>query len=61
MLGRAGQPATPTTAGAPAFNPAAVAAMAIPSVPPIRYEVGEIALGRQTRVRPSATPPVISD
>eukprot|EP00959_Pyramimonas_sp_CCMP1952_P380171 7964360-Pyramimonas_sp.AAC.1 len=31
MLGRAGQPATPTTAGAPALNPAALAAMQLPS------------------------------
>eukprot|EP00959_Pyramimonas_sp_CCMP1952_P344062 7206481-Pyramimonas_sp.AAC.1 len=32
-----------------------------PSVPPIQYEVGETTLERQTRIRPSATPPVISD
>eukprot|EP00959_Pyramimonas_sp_CCMP1952_P260955 5456240-Pyramimonas_sp.AAC.1 len=61
MLGRAGQPATPTTAGAPAFNPAALAAMQPPSVTPIQYEVGETVLDRQTRIRPSATPPVIID
>eukprot|EP00959_Pyramimonas_sp_CCMP1952_P256954 5368554-Pyramimonas_sp.AAC.1 len=43
------------------FNPAALAAMQLPSVPPIRHEVGETTLERQTRIRPSATPPVISD
>eukprot|EP00959_Pyramimonas_sp_CCMP1952_P212704 4450608-Pyramimonas_sp.AAC.1 len=32
-----------------------------PSVPPIRYEIGETTLERQTRIRPSATPPLISD
>eukprot|EP00959_Pyramimonas_sp_CCMP1952_P045319 946692-Pyramimonas_sp.AAC.1 len=31
------------------------------SVPPIQYGVGETILGRQTRIRPSATPPVVSD
>eukprot|EP00959_Pyramimonas_sp_CCMP1952_P099450 2079012-Pyramimonas_sp.AAC.1 len=61
VLGRAGQPATPIAAGAPAFNPAALAAMQPPSVLPIQHEVGETTLGRQTRIRPSATPPVISD
>eukprot|EP00959_Pyramimonas_sp_CCMP1952_P003432 71911-Pyramimonas_sp.AAC.1 len=61
MLGRAGQPATPITAGAPAFNLAALAAMQPPAVPPIQYEVGETILERRTRNRPSATPPVISD
>eukprot|EP00959_Pyramimonas_sp_CCMP1952_P068270 1424842-Pyramimonas_sp.AAC.1 len=61
MLGRAGQPATPSIAGARALNPAALAAMQLPSAPPIRHEVGETILERQTRIRPSATPPVISD
>eukprot|EP00959_Pyramimonas_sp_CCMP1952_P452229 9466209-Pyramimonas_sp.AAC.1 len=61
MLGRAGQPATPITAGTPAFNLAARAAMQPPSVPPIQYEVGETILERQTRIRPSATPLGISD
>eukprot|EP00959_Pyramimonas_sp_CCMP1952_P262040 5479660-Pyramimonas_sp.AAC.1 len=61
MLGRAGQPATPTTSGAPAYNPAALSAMPPPSAPPIQYEIGETVLERQTRIRPSATPPVISD
>eukprot|EP00959_Pyramimonas_sp_CCMP1952_P041708 872249-Pyramimonas_sp.AAC.1 len=37
-LGRAGQAATPTTAGTPVFNPAALAAMQPPSAPPIQYE-----------------------
>eukprot|EP00959_Pyramimonas_sp_CCMP1952_P149731 3132798-Pyramimonas_sp.AAC.1 len=60
-LGRAGQPATPITAGAPAFNPAALAAMQPPSAPPIQHEVGETTLERQTRIRLSARPPVISD
>eukprot|EP00959_Pyramimonas_sp_CCMP1952_P193530 4047279-Pyramimonas_sp.AAC.1 len=32
-----------------------------PSVPPIQHEVRETALERQTRIRPSATPRVISD
>eukprot|EP00959_Pyramimonas_sp_CCMP1952_P101872 2130791-Pyramimonas_sp.AAC.1 len=32
-----------------------------PSAPPIQYEIGESTLERQTRIRPSATPPVISD
>eukprot|EP00959_Pyramimonas_sp_CCMP1952_P270275 5649909-Pyramimonas_sp.AAC.1 len=41
VLGRAGQPATPTTAGTPVFNLAALAAMQPPSVPPLQYEVGE--------------------
>eukprot|EP00959_Pyramimonas_sp_CCMP1952_P433791 9083893-Pyramimonas_sp.AAC.1 len=59
-LGRAGQPATPIIAGAPAFNLAALAAMQPSSVPPIQYEVGETILERQTRIRPSAWPPVIS-
>eukprot|EP00959_Pyramimonas_sp_CCMP1952_P271718 5681046-Pyramimonas_sp.AAC.1 len=48
MLGRAGQPATPTTAGAPALKRATLAAMQLPSVQPIRYEVGEATLERQT-------------
>eukprot|EP00959_Pyramimonas_sp_CCMP1952_P197765 4135860-Pyramimonas_sp.AAC.1 len=61
MLGRAGQPDIPTTAGALALNWAALAAMQPPSVPPIQYDVGETTLERQTRIRPSATPPVISD
>eukprot|EP00959_Pyramimonas_sp_CCMP1952_P345970 7245845-Pyramimonas_sp.AAC.1 len=61
MLGRAGQSATPIAAGAPAFNLAALASMQPPSVPPIQYEVGETTLERQTRIRPSATPRVISD
>eukprot|EP00959_Pyramimonas_sp_CCMP1952_P261456 5466566-Pyramimonas_sp.AAC.1 len=61
MLGRAGQPATPNAAGAPAINPVALAAMQLPSVPSIRYQVGETALERQTRIRPSATPPTIVD
>eukprot|EP00959_Pyramimonas_sp_CCMP1952_P142910 2991666-Pyramimonas_sp.AAC.1 len=61
MLGRAGQPATPTTAGTPAYNPATLAAMQPPSAPPIHYEICETTLERQTRIRPSATPPFISD
>eukprot|EP00959_Pyramimonas_sp_CCMP1952_P118405 2475924-Pyramimonas_sp.AAC.1 len=60
-LGRAGQPATLTTAGTPVFNPATLAAMRPPSVPPFQQEVGETILERQTRIRPSATPPVIND
>eukprot|EP00959_Pyramimonas_sp_CCMP1952_P310722 6502565-Pyramimonas_sp.AAC.1 len=59
--GRAGQPATRITAGTPAFNLAAVAATQPLAVPPIQYELGETTLERQTRIRPSATPPVISD
>eukprot|EP00959_Pyramimonas_sp_CCMP1952_P168528 3521555-Pyramimonas_sp.AAC.1 len=55
--GRAGQPATPISAGAPVFNLAALAAMQPPSFPPIQYEVGESTLEHQTRIRPSATPP----
>eukprot|EP00959_Pyramimonas_sp_CCMP1952_P363450 7611146-Pyramimonas_sp.AAC.1 len=35
--------------------------MQLPTVPPIRYEAGETTLERQTRVRLSATPPIISD
>eukprot|EP00959_Pyramimonas_sp_CCMP1952_P128169 2680496-Pyramimonas_sp.AAC.1 len=42
MLGRAEQPAIPITAGTPAFNPAALAAMEPPSAPPIQYEVGRL-------------------
>eukprot|EP00959_Pyramimonas_sp_CCMP1952_P166141 3472341-Pyramimonas_sp.AAC.1 len=61
MLGRAGQPATPTTAGTSAYNLAALSAMQPSSVPPIQYEIGETTLERQTRIRPSGTPPVISD
>eukprot|EP00959_Pyramimonas_sp_CCMP1952_P213301 4462981-Pyramimonas_sp.AAC.1 len=61
MLGRAGQPATPTAAGAPAYNPAVRLAIQPLSVPPIQYELGEATLERRTRIRPSATPPVISD
>eukprot|EP00959_Pyramimonas_sp_CCMP1952_P311310 6515181-Pyramimonas_sp.AAC.1 len=61
MLGRAGQPAAPTTAGTPAFNLAALAAMQLPSVPPIRHEVAGTTLERLARIRPSATLPVISD
>eukprot|EP00959_Pyramimonas_sp_CCMP1952_P009860 205416-Pyramimonas_sp.AAC.1 len=37
MLGRAGQAATPTTAGTLAYNPAALAATQLPSVLRIRY------------------------
>eukprot|EP00959_Pyramimonas_sp_CCMP1952_P453189 9467830-Pyramimonas_sp.AAC.1 len=61
LLGRAGQPTIPITAGKPAFPLAALAAMQPPSVPPTQYEVGESTQERQTRIRPSATPPVISD
>eukprot|EP00959_Pyramimonas_sp_CCMP1952_P329531 6899117-Pyramimonas_sp.AAC.1 len=42
-------------------NPAALAAMLLPSVPPIRHGAGETTLERQSRIRPSATPPVTSD
>eukprot|EP00959_Pyramimonas_sp_CCMP1952_P236902 4950840-Pyramimonas_sp.AAC.2 len=59
-MGWRGAPATPIAAGAPAFNRAALAAMQPPAVPPVQYEVGETTLGRQTRIRPSATPSVIS-
>eukprot|EP00959_Pyramimonas_sp_CCMP1952_P150443 3148559-Pyramimonas_sp.AAC.1 len=48
VLGRAGQPAAPITAGAPVFNPAALAAMQPPSVPPIQHDIGETTLERQT-------------
>eukprot|EP00959_Pyramimonas_sp_CCMP1952_P280259 5858674-Pyramimonas_sp.AAC.1 len=48
-------------AGTPAINPAALAAMQLPTVPPIRFEASATTLERQTRIRPSATPPVISD
>eukprot|EP00959_Pyramimonas_sp_CCMP1952_P446454 9347691-Pyramimonas_sp.AAC.1 len=61
MLGRAGQTATPNTAGTLAIIPAALAAIQLPSAPPIPYEVGEAILQRQTRIRLSATPPIISD
>eukprot|EP00959_Pyramimonas_sp_CCMP1952_P153268 3206077-Pyramimonas_sp.AAC.1 len=50
MLGRAGQPATPATAGAPAYNPAALAAMQLPSVAPIQYEIGETIFWSARRV-----------
>eukprot|EP00959_Pyramimonas_sp_CCMP1952_P356075 7457269-Pyramimonas_sp.AAC.1 len=42
MLGRAGQPAIPTTAGTLAFYLAALAAMQPPSVPPIQHEIAHI-------------------
>eukprot|EP00959_Pyramimonas_sp_CCMP1952_P254301 5312170-Pyramimonas_sp.AAC.1 len=61
MLSRAGQPASSTTAGAPAISPATLAAMQLPTVAPIRYEAGETTLERQTRTGPPATPPIISD
>eukprot|EP00959_Pyramimonas_sp_CCMP1952_P128388 2684547-Pyramimonas_sp.AAC.1 len=61
MLGRAGQLATPTAAGTPAYNRAAFSAVQLPSVPPIQYDIGETILERQTRIRPSATQPAISD
>eukprot|EP00959_Pyramimonas_sp_CCMP1952_P256082 5348674-Pyramimonas_sp.AAC.1 len=32
-----------------------------PSASPIQYDIGETTLERQTRIRPLATPPVISD
>eukprot|EP00959_Pyramimonas_sp_CCMP1952_P063714 1331189-Pyramimonas_sp.AAC.1 len=35
--------------------------MQLPKVSPIRYEAGETPLERQTRIRPSATPAIISD
>eukprot|EP00959_Pyramimonas_sp_CCMP1952_P315254 6598416-Pyramimonas_sp.AAC.1 len=35
--------------------------MQLPTVSPTRYEAGETTLERQTRIRPSATPPIISD
>eukprot|EP00959_Pyramimonas_sp_CCMP1952_P262527 5489300-Pyramimonas_sp.AAC.1 len=61
MLSRAGQPALSNTAGTPAISPAALAAMQLPTASPIRYEAGETTLERQTRIRPSATPPISSD
>eukprot|EP00959_Pyramimonas_sp_CCMP1952_P435130 9111349-Pyramimonas_sp.AAC.1 len=61
MLGRAGQTGISNTAGAPAISPAALAAKQPPTVSPIRYEADETTLGRQTRIKPSATPPIISD
>eukprot|EP00959_Pyramimonas_sp_CCMP1952_P118621 2479698-Pyramimonas_sp.AAC.1 len=59
VLSRAGQHAISTTAGAPAISPAALAALQIPTVSPIRYEAGETTLERRARIRPSATPPII--
>eukprot|EP00959_Pyramimonas_sp_CCMP1952_P091194 1908913-Pyramimonas_sp.AAC.1 len=53
QMGRAGQPATPITAGAPAFNLASPAAVQPPPAPPIQCEIAE-----PTR---SETPPIISD
>eukprot|EP00959_Pyramimonas_sp_CCMP1952_P144144 3017553-Pyramimonas_sp.AAC.1 len=61
MLSRAGQPANRNSAGTPASSPAMVASMQLPTVSPIRFEAGESTLGRQTRIRPSATPPITSD
>eukprot|EP00959_Pyramimonas_sp_CCMP1952_P212987 4456416-Pyramimonas_sp.AAC.1 len=61
MMGRAGQPATSISAGTPAFSLASLAAAQQPPVPPIQYEIGGSTVERQTRIRPSATPPVISD
>eukprot|EP00959_Pyramimonas_sp_CCMP1952_P071753 1498842-Pyramimonas_sp.AAC.1 len=38
-----------------------VASMQLPSVSPVRFEAGESTLERQTRIRPSATPAIMSD
>eukprot|EP00959_Pyramimonas_sp_CCMP1952_P417985 8757359-Pyramimonas_sp.AAC.1 len=59
MLSRAGHPAISNAAGTPAINPATLAAMQLPTVSPIRYVAGDATLERQTRIRPSATPPII--
>eukprot|EP00959_Pyramimonas_sp_CCMP1952_P448399 9389250-Pyramimonas_sp.AAC.1 len=37
------------------------ASMQLPTFSPIRFEAGESTLGRQMRIRPAATPPIISD
>eukprot|EP00959_Pyramimonas_sp_CCMP1952_P376992 7896477-Pyramimonas_sp.AAC.1 len=60
-MGRAGQPATLISAGMPAFSLASLAVVQQPPAPPIQHEIGESTLGRQTRIRPLATPPIISD
>eukprot|EP00959_Pyramimonas_sp_CCMP1952_P345934 7245119-Pyramimonas_sp.AAC.1 len=61
MLGRAGQPADSNTAGTPVSSPAMAASMQLPTLSPIRFEAGESTLERQMRIRPAATPPIISD
>eukprot|EP00959_Pyramimonas_sp_CCMP1952_P306927 6423739-Pyramimonas_sp.AAC.1 len=61
MLSRAGQPANHNAAGTPASIPAMAASMQLPTFSPIRFEAGESTLGRQMRIRPAATPPIISD
>eukprot|EP00959_Pyramimonas_sp_CCMP1952_P359559 7529076-Pyramimonas_sp.AAC.1 len=61
MLSRAGQPADRNAAGTPASSSAMVVSMQLPTVLPIRFEAGEATLERQTRIRPSATPPIASD
>eukprot|EP00959_Pyramimonas_sp_CCMP1952_P069533 1451351-Pyramimonas_sp.AAC.1 len=61
LLSRAGQPANHTIAGTPASSPAMVASMQLPTVSLLRFEAGESTLERETRIRPSATPPIISD
>eukprot|EP00959_Pyramimonas_sp_CCMP1952_P091923 1924149-Pyramimonas_sp.AAC.1 len=44
VLGRAGQLATSTIAGTPAYRPAALSAMQPSSAPPIQHELGETTL-----------------
>eukprot|EP00959_Pyramimonas_sp_CCMP1952_P209157 4375401-Pyramimonas_sp.AAC.1 len=61
MLSRAEQPTNYNIALTPASSPAMVASTQLPTVLPLRFEAGESTLKRQTRIRPSATPPIISD
>eukprot|EP00959_Pyramimonas_sp_CCMP1952_P332775 6968572-Pyramimonas_sp.AAC.1 len=45
----------------PASSPAMAASMQLPTSSPIPCEAGESTPGRQMRIRPAATPPIISD
>eukprot|EP00959_Pyramimonas_sp_CCMP1952_P149753 3133204-Pyramimonas_sp.AAC.1 len=61
MLSRAGQPTNHNAAGTPASSPAMDASVQLPTFSPIRFKASESTLERQMRIRPAATPPIISD